>query len=345
MSRLHVRGIVLPEGEHRDLYVHDGRITADPIPDAITIAERGYVVPGLVDAHCHVGLDENGAVPPEMCEEQALADRAVGGLLLRDAGSAADTRWMDERVDLPRLIRAGRHIARPKRYIRNYAEEIEPDQLVAEVARQAVRGDGLGHADPAGRARQGEGGLGHAERAGRGGDRRAEVEVVQVHGRAGGESLHGGVGGGLRRAGRGRRRELDLRPGVGRHRGEVAGGRIHVGAGGVEPVDRHRGRRPRAGGVDPHGDLELGVRGHVGPVVDRVERGEGPVGVEGRFDRPFAVVCPGRRAGHGGGPAAVEPPREARFAALLGVGQQVPGSQHHRQLAIDAAVNRTRRSA
>lgn len=142
MSRLHVRGIVLPEGEHRDLYVHDGRITADPIPDAITIAERGYVVPGLVDAHCHVGLDENGAVPPEMCEEQALADRAVGGLLLRDAGSAADTRWMDERVDLPRLIRAGRHIARPKRYIRNYAEEIEPDQLVAEVARQAVRGDG-----------------------------------------------------------------------------------------------------------------------------------------------------------------------------------------------------------
>jgi imidazolonepropionase-like amidohydrolase len=62
--------------------------------------------------------------------------------LLRDAGSPADTRWVDDRADLPRIIRAGRHIARSKRYIRNYGIEIEPDELVAEVERQAVRGDG-----------------------------------------------------------------------------------------------------------------------------------------------------------------------------------------------------------
>ena len=59
-----------------------------------------------------------------------------------DAGSPADTRWMDQRVDLPKIIRAGRHIARPKRYLRNYGEEVEPDELVAEVERQAARGDG-----------------------------------------------------------------------------------------------------------------------------------------------------------------------------------------------------------
>ena len=28
------------------------------------------------------------------------------------------------------------------RYLRNYAAEVEPDQLVAEVERQAARGDG-----------------------------------------------------------------------------------------------------------------------------------------------------------------------------------------------------------
>ncbi len=49
---------------------------------------------------------------------------------------------MHEREDLPRLIRAGRHIARTKRYIRNYAHEVEPDELPAYVAQEAQRGDG-----------------------------------------------------------------------------------------------------------------------------------------------------------------------------------------------------------
>ena len=49
---------------------------------------------------------------------------------------------MHERDDLPRLIRAGRHIARTKRYIRNYAHEVEPEQLAAYVAQEAQRGDG-----------------------------------------------------------------------------------------------------------------------------------------------------------------------------------------------------------
>jgi imidazolonepropionase-like amidohydrolase len=61
---------------------------------------------------------------------------------LRDAGSAADTRWVDERQDLPRIVRAGRHIARPKRYVRNYAHEIEPAELADQVRAEARRGDG-----------------------------------------------------------------------------------------------------------------------------------------------------------------------------------------------------------
>ncbi len=102
----------------------------------------GWVLPGLVDAHCHVGLDRHGPVDADTAEKQALTDRDAGTLLIRDAGSPSDTRWIDDREDLPKIIRAGRHIARTRRYIRNYAHEIEPADLVAYVGREARRGDG-----------------------------------------------------------------------------------------------------------------------------------------------------------------------------------------------------------
>ncbi len=140
--RLHLSGVVLPDGEHRELWVVDGVIRTEPVAGADTVATRGWIVPGLVDAHCHIGLDADGAVPADQAEEQALTDRAAGALLIRDAGSPADTRWIDDRDDLPRIIRAGRHIARPKRYLRNYGDEVEPGYLVAAVERQVAAGDG-----------------------------------------------------------------------------------------------------------------------------------------------------------------------------------------------------------
>ena len=140
---LHLRGPVLvgPDEVVGQAWVVDGRITFERPAGAAEVVE-GWVVPGLVDAHCHVGLDEHGAVDEQTSEEQARTDRDAGTLLLRDAGSAADTRWVDDRDDLPVIIRAGRHIARPKRYIRNFAAEVEPADLTEEVRRQAARGDG-----------------------------------------------------------------------------------------------------------------------------------------------------------------------------------------------------------
>ncbi len=140
--RMHLRCTVLPQGEVRDLWIHDGVLSYERIDDAVTVATGGWIMPGLVDAHCHIGLDQNGAVPEQVAEQQAVADRDAGALLVRDAGSPADTHWMDEREDLPRVIRAGRHIARPKRYLRNFADEVEPDDLVATVEKQAAAGDG-----------------------------------------------------------------------------------------------------------------------------------------------------------------------------------------------------------
>ena len=144
---LHLRGPVLaaPEQVLGQVWVVGGRISLTaPVGtrahDIRTV--DGWVLPGLVDAHCHVGLDEQGPVDRDTQVDQASRDRDAGVLLLRDAGSPADTRWLDQRDDLPRIIRAGRHLARPRRYIRGIGHEIEPDQLVDHVVREAAAGDG-----------------------------------------------------------------------------------------------------------------------------------------------------------------------------------------------------------
>lgn len=142
---LHVKGRVLvgPDDVRDELWVVDGRISYDrPAHARDTRTVEGWALPGLVDAHCHVGLGPHGPVEQDVAEKQALTDREAGTLLIRDAGSPSDTRWIDDREDLPKIIRAGRHIARTRRYMRDYAWEIEPDELVAYVAQEARRGDG-----------------------------------------------------------------------------------------------------------------------------------------------------------------------------------------------------------
>ncbi|MEU2715780.1 amidohydrolase family protein [Streptomyces sp. NPDC007205] len=142
---LHVKGRVLagPDDVRDELWVVGGRVSYDRPAGARDIRTvEGWVLPGLVDAHCHVGLGADGPVDADTAEKQALTDREAGALLLRDAGSPSDTRWVDDREDLPKIIRAGRHIARTRRYIRNYAWEVEPDDLVGYVAQEARRGDG-----------------------------------------------------------------------------------------------------------------------------------------------------------------------------------------------------------
>ena len=141
---LHLQGRGLPGEDSVELWVRDGLISLEPIAGADTVARSGWILPGLVDAHCHVGIkymggheDEAGAIA------QAETERTVGALLLRDAGSPIDTRFIDEREDLPKIIRAGRHIAMPKRYIPGLAVDLEDEsQLPEAVAQQAILGDG-----------------------------------------------------------------------------------------------------------------------------------------------------------------------------------------------------------
>lgn len=141
---LHLTGtIVVGDGAELDeVWVVDGRLTLDP-PAAPARTIEGWVLPGLVDVHCHIGLGSHGAVSPAQAEAQARADRDAGTLLVRDAGSPLDTRWVQSRPDLPRLVRAGRHLARPKRYLRHFGRELDDvSQLPQAMAQEAADGDG-----------------------------------------------------------------------------------------------------------------------------------------------------------------------------------------------------------
>ncbi|GIG86533.1 amidohydrolase family protein [Plantactinospora endophytica] len=141
---LHVRGVVLPDDEVRDLWLVGDRVTFTPVPGAVTVADRGFVLPGLVDAHCHPGIAP-GARPIsslDQARELARIDRDAGVLAIRDAGSPFPYPELEDEPDLPRLARAGRHIAPPKRYLRDIAVEVEPADVPAAVAEQARAGNG-----------------------------------------------------------------------------------------------------------------------------------------------------------------------------------------------------------
>ncbi|WP_278312805.1 amidohydrolase family protein [Lolliginicoccus levis] len=144
MGALHLHGITLPDEQSTDLWIVDGKWVREPVPKATTIVSDGWITPGLVDAHCHIGIRFGGGhETAEGAREQASVEARAGVLLARDAGSPIPTRFLDDEEAMPRIIRAGRHIAAPKRYIRDLGIDVENEKdLPDEVRRQARAGDG-----------------------------------------------------------------------------------------------------------------------------------------------------------------------------------------------------------
>ena len=85
---LHVRGTVLPEREERSLWIDGGVLREDPVAGADTVADGGWLVPGLVDVHTHPGAEKPGDPFDESVLRRHLADHAAAGvLLIRAPGS------------------------------------------------------------------------------------------------------------------------------------------------------------------------------------------------------------------------------------------------------------------
>jgi imidazolonepropionase-like amidohydrolase len=141
---LHVRGTVLPEGEVRDLWLVGDRVTLEPVSGADTVSDGGYILPGLVDAHCHIGIAPGGRpiTGLDQARELAATDRDTGVLALRDAGSPYPYPELDDEAGMPRLARAGRHVAAPQRYLRDIGVEVDDADVASAVTAQAKTGNG-----------------------------------------------------------------------------------------------------------------------------------------------------------------------------------------------------------
>jgi imidazolonepropionase-like amidohydrolase len=140
----HARGVVLPGGEERDLFVRDGRITLDPVEDARTILRGGYLIPGLVDAHAH--LPFAGPAPDEgSWEEKARANARAhleaGVLVVRDPGGPTPA-GLGPAEGLPRTFIAGRFLAAPGRMFPEHGQRELPEEAIPEAAEEEARASG-----------------------------------------------------------------------------------------------------------------------------------------------------------------------------------------------------------
>ncbi|HEY8452552.1 MAG: amidohydrolase family protein [Micromonosporaceae bacterium] len=141
---LHVRGVVLPDDEVRDLWLVGDRVSTQPVPGAETVVDGGFLLPGLVDAHCHIGIGADGSPVTSLEEAKAMAlvDRDTGVLAIRDAGSPFPYAPLDDDPDVPRLARAGRHLAPPKKHLRGIPLEVTAEEVVDAAIAQAKAGNG-----------------------------------------------------------------------------------------------------------------------------------------------------------------------------------------------------------
>jgi imidazolonepropionase-like amidohydrolase len=139
-----VRGIVLPEREVRSFWIDGDRLRTDPIPDAETVVDGGWLLPGLVDVHTHPGA-EGVDVPfdEEVLRKQLLDHRDAGVLLVRTPGSAARIPgWVEQDVSLPRVRSAGPWLATPGRFFPGYGRDITEGELVRAAVEEAAASSG-----------------------------------------------------------------------------------------------------------------------------------------------------------------------------------------------------------
>jgi imidazolonepropionase-like amidohydrolase len=131
---------LLPDGERRQLWVRDGRLTTEPIPQAAALPGR-FALPGLVDAHAHITLVEHEPAGIAGGVRNLLELRAQGVLLVRDVGSPASaTLDIDPHPELPTLIAAGRWHAPEGCFYPPYHVPVPAEALVPSALTELARG-------------------------------------------------------------------------------------------------------------------------------------------------------------------------------------------------------------
>jgi imidazolonepropionase-like amidohydrolase len=144
---LHLHGRMLPGDHEVDCFVDDdGRFSFTPIDGARTVARDAFLIPGLVDAHTHLGINSpagDGASEEEQVRASARAELAAGVLALREPGSPnRASRGLGPSVGLPTTITAGRFLTRPGGYFKGLAREVPAAMLADAAAEELAQSDG-----------------------------------------------------------------------------------------------------------------------------------------------------------------------------------------------------------
>jgi imidazolonepropionase-like amidohydrolase len=137
---LHVRGTVLPEREERSVWIDGGVLREDPAADAETVADGGWLMPGLVDVHTPPGAERPGDPFDEAVLRRHLADHAAAGvLLIRAPGAAARIPgWAHDADGLPRVRSAGPWLATPGRFFPGWGRHVTEAELAQAAVQEAA---------------------------------------------------------------------------------------------------------------------------------------------------------------------------------------------------------------
>ncbi|WP_367135706.1 amidohydrolase family protein [Saccharothrix sp. HUAS TT1] len=137
---IRIRGRALPHGEFTDLYADGDRWTTDPVPDAELVAE-GWLLPGLVDAHTHPGVEEvDDELDDEVLRRHLRQHVDAGVTLIRAPGLAGEPpSWFGSDPDTPRARHAGLWLAQHGQFFDNWGRRADHAELPALAAAQASR--------------------------------------------------------------------------------------------------------------------------------------------------------------------------------------------------------------
>jgi len=131
-----VRAVRLPDGDVVDAGITgSGRWTSEPTVDAEPLPGR-FVLPGLVDAHCHlsVGQGDDGwpvALDAKAARTNIAKARSAGVTAIRDTGSPGSvTLELLTTADGTGLLACGRFLAPEGRYFPALHVPVPPEHLV-----------------------------------------------------------------------------------------------------------------------------------------------------------------------------------------------------------------------
>jgi imidazolonepropionase-like amidohydrolase len=140
-ERWRLPGVILPEGERRDLWAVDGKLSSAPVDGAKRLPGR-YTLPGLVDAHAHLTLGPALRHLGTTGATEALRQlRDQGVLAVRDVGAPhSATLSMAPDPTLPLLQVAGRWLAPPGRFYPSLHEPVTSDALIEAALTEVAAG-------------------------------------------------------------------------------------------------------------------------------------------------------------------------------------------------------------